>query len=189
MLKLLKQLLAVAALTCAAPLAAQTAPAPTPPATPPPPCSAPEHDQFDFWVGEWDVYANGTTQLVARSRIEKLYGNCAVRENWMPISGNGGGSLNGYDPATRQWHQRWIGSQAGFADFTGGFANGRMVLTGRWANVIGPGQDALIRMTYTKNADGSVRQHGEQSVDFGQSWTNSFDFVYRPRTAAAGTKP
>ena len=31
--------------------------------------------------------------------------------------------------------------------------------------VLGPGKDALIRMTYSKNADGSVRQHGEQSTD------------------------
>jgi hypothetical protein len=157
---------------------AQTATAP-PPGAAAPGCTAAGHDQFDFWLGDWDVYATGTETLVARSKIEKLYRNCAVRENWMPNSGNGGGSLNSYDPATKQWVQRWTGSQPGYVDFVGGFASGKMVLTGRWAGVNGPGKDALVRMTYSRYPDGSVRQFGEQSVDFGQSWTNSFDFHYR----------
>jgi hypothetical protein len=156
---------------------AQTAPS-TPP---PPPCAAPEYNEFDFWVGDWDVYPNGANQLVAHSKIEKLYSNCAVRENWMPLKGGTGGSLNSYDPATKSWHQTWIGSQPGHVEFAGGFTGGKMVLTGNWRNVNGPGQDALIRMTYSKNADGSVRQHGEQSTDHGLTWTNSFDFIYRKK--------
>jgi hypothetical protein len=146
---------------------------------PPPPCVAPEFDQFDFWVGDWDVYPNGANELVAHSKIEKLYNNCAVRENWMPLKGGAGGSLNGYDPASNIWHQTWIGSQPGRVEFTGGLTGGKMVLTGNWRNVNGPGQHALIRMSYSKNSDGSVRQHGEQSTDHGLTWTNSFDFIYR----------
>jgi hypothetical protein len=56
-----------------------------------------------------------------------------------------------------------------------------MVLTGMWANVNGPNQDALIRMIYSPQTDGSVRQHGEQSIDHGLTWTTSFDFIYRKR--------
>ena len=75
-------------------LAAQTAPAP--PSGPPPAtlCHTAQHGQFDFWVGQWDVYRADTNQLVAHSLIEKLYNGCAVRENWMPLGGTGGGSLN-----------------------------------------------------------------------------------------------
>jgi hypothetical protein len=150
-------------------------------ATPPPPCAAPEYGQFDFWVGEWDVFPNGAEKLIAHSRIEKLYAGCAIRENWMPLSGSGGGSLNGYNPATKRWHQSWIGSQPGHVDFDGGFTAGKMVLTGMWANVNGPGQDALIRMSYAPQPDGSVRQHGEQSTDHGLTWSTNFDFIYRKR--------
>lgn len=145
----------------------------------PAPCSAPEFNQFDFWIGEWDVYPNGTTQIVAQSKIEKLYNNCALRENWMPLKGGAGGSLNGYDPETKNWRQTWIGSQPGHVDFIGGLAEGKMVLTGNWRNVNGPGQSALTRMTYSTNGDGSVRQHGEQSTDFGVTWKTSFDFIYK----------
>ena len=65
-------------------------------ATPPPGCTGEEHAALDFWVGEWDVYPNGRDTLVAHSRIEKLYNGCAIRENWMPLRGAGGGSLTGW---------------------------------------------------------------------------------------------
>jgi hypothetical protein len=151
-------------------------------APPAPPCAASEFRQFDFWVGDWDVYANGSDKLVAHSKIEKLYTDCAVRENWMPLKGGGGGSLNSYDPETGLWHQTWTGSQPGRTEFSGGLAGEKMVLTGHWRNVNGPGQHALIRMSYSKQADGSVRQHGEQSVDHGLTWTPSFDFIYRRKS-------
>lgn len=168
-----------ALLILAAPQISRAQTSPSPPAALP--CSAEEFDQFDFWVGDWDVFPNGANQLVAQSKIEKLYGNCAIRENWMPLKGGSGGSLSGFDPDTKIWRQTWIGSQPGHVDFTGGLANGRMVLTGHWRNVNGPGQSALIRMTYSKNIDGSVRQFGEQSIDHGLNWTSSFDFIYRKK--------
>ena len=85
------------ALPLLAVIAGQTAPLPQP--APPPACAAPEHRQFDFWIGRWDVYPTGKDALVAHSLIEKLYAGCTVRENWMPLKGSGGGSLNMYDPA------------------------------------------------------------------------------------------
>jgi hypothetical protein len=158
--------------------AAQSTPSAPPP---PPPCAAEGHNQFDFWVGEWDVFPNGANQLIAHSKIEKLYNGCAIRENWMPLVGAGGGSLNAFDPASNRWHQTWIGSQPGRVEFDGGMAGNKMVLTGFWKGVNGPGQDALIRMSYTPQLDGSVRQHGEQSTDQGLTWSTNFDFIYKKR--------
>src|SRR5882724_3994509 len=41
------------------------------------PCTAaPQYQQFDFWVGEWDVEVAG--QKVARSLIEKISDGCIV---------------------------------------------------------------------------------------------------------------
>ena len=153
-----------------------------PPSPPPPPaCTAAEHRQFDFWVGEWSVTPTGKEQPVASSLIEKLYGGCAIRENWMPLKGAGGGSLNNY--VDGRWRQTWVDSSNSRVEFEGGLADGKMVLTGFWKGVNGPGKDALIRMTYSKNADGSVRQHGEQSTDGGKSWSTNFDFTYHPKAA------
>jgi hypothetical protein len=135
------------------------------------PCAAPEYHQFDFWAGRWDVY-NPKGQLVAHSLIEPVYG-CGIGENWMPLGKPGGGSLSIYVPAKKHWEQFWIDSSGSRAFFTGGWNGTAMVITGEWG---GP----LVRMSYSKNADGSVRQFGEQSKDGGKSWSPSFDFTYRP---------
>lgn len=161
-------------------VAAQTA-APGPP---PPACAGPEHRQFDFWVGRWDVYRTGDTKLRAHSLIETLYGGCVIRENWMPLQGTGGGSLNHYDPNDGRWHQTWMDSTNSRVLFEGGLADGKMVLAGFWKNANGPGKDGLVRMTYSKLDGGAVRQFGEISTDHGLSWSPFFDFTYRLSAAA-----
>ena len=178
----------------------QSPPPPPPPSAPPPPppppvvpqppapsiqsaCAAPDYRAFDFWVGEWDVYPNGGATPIATSSIEAMFGGCAIRETWKPLKGGGGGSFSHYDKERRYWRQAWVDSSGARVDFDGGPAGGGMVLTGHWANVVARGQDGLIRMTYSQQPDGSVRQHGEQSTDQGLSWTTNFDFIYRPRKA------
>lgn len=165
----------------ATPAAAQMSP-PVPPANPPANCTAPEHRQFDFWIGEWRVFLTSKPdQMVGTSRIESVYNGCGVRENWQPFSLNTGGSLNLYDRTTRQWRQTWIDSSGTRVDFTGGLVDGRMVLTGLWQGFGGPGKDATVRMTYSRLDGGAVRQAGERSTDGGKTWSPSFDFTYRPR--------
>ncbi|HKN42231.1 MAG TPA: hypothetical protein VJV87_04970 [Sphingomicrobium sp.] len=163
---------------------AQTAVPSLPSSPPPPACTGAEHGQFDFWVGEWTVTPTGKPNVVATSLIEKLYGGCAVRGNWIPAKGTPGGSLNSY--VGGRWHQTWVDAANSRVEFVGGLVNGKMILTGDWQDVNGPGKDAIIRMTYSKNADGSVRQHGEQSTDFGLTWSTSFDFTYHPKANPSG---
>ncbi|CAN5170593.1 hypothetical protein BH11PSE14_BH11PSE14_24070 [soil metagenome] len=67
---------------------------------PPPPCASAEHRQFDFWLGDWQVFDK--TGVVQRERI-----------------------------------------------------------------------------TWTPNADGSVRQFWESSSDDGKRWTTAFDGLYK----------
>lgn len=150
---------------------------------PPPPCADAAHAAFDFWVGEWDVYQNGKDTLVAHSKIEKLYGGCAIRENWMPLKGTGGGSLSNLEPSGR-WHQTWLSSSPGRVEFDGGPVGGKMVLTGWWPGSGPKGEDGLTRMTYSRVEGNAVRQFGEFSADQGLTWQTSFDLIYRPHKAA-----
>ena len=152
--------------------------APEAPPVPQVVCTGEGYDAFDFWVGEWDVYPTGSDDQVAESVIERLYGGCAIRENWMPRRGFPGGSLSSYDADTGRWHQTWVGGQ-GRVEFEGGAAEGSIVLTGYWPDVGGPDRDGLIRMTYSEQMDESVRQHGEVSFDHGLTWADAFDFSYR----------
>jgi hypothetical protein len=172
-------------LIVAAAASAQSAqPSATPPAPPPPACTAPEHRQFDFWVGDWDVYPTGKPNRVARSLIEKLYGDCVVRENWMPLAGTPGGSLNHYDRGQSRWHQTWMDASNARVVFEGGLVGGKMILAGFWKDANGPGKDGLVRMTYSRLEAGAVRQFGEISTDHGLTWSPFFDFTYKPRTSA-----
>lgn len=144
------------------------------------PCASASHRAFDFWVGAWDVYKTGEDKVVAHSLIERLYEGCAIRENWMPLNGQAGGSLSNFDGPERGWHQTWVDASGTRVEFTGGMAGGAMLLTGLWRNVAGPGEDGLIRMTYTQQPAGAVRQFGEMSQDDGATWKPAFDFTYRP---------
>lgn len=144
----------------------------TPQPAAPPACQEAERGQFDFWVGDWDVYPTGAETLVAHSTIEKLYAGCAVRENWKPLKGTGGGSLNAWVPAQKAWRQSWADSSGSWVEFKGGWDGKAMVLSGDWSG-------ANTRMIYTPGADGSVRQHGETTADGGKTWTTTFDFTYR----------
>ena len=143
-------------------------------------CKTPQHRQFDFWVGTWDVSATGQDKVVARSVIENLYGGCVIRENWMPVSGTPGGSLNTFDPADGRWHQVWMDASNSRVSFDGELDDGNMVLTGDWRGAQGPGKDGLVRMTYSRLEGGAVRQLGQISTDKGATWKPFFDFTYRP---------
>jgi len=153
----------------------------------PGPCFDPEYHQFDFWVGRWRVTPTGANKQVAASVIEKLYGGCAIRENWMPIGQAGGGSLSSYVKAEHAWKQTWVDSSGARAEFKGGWDGQAMVLTGPWP--LPNGRARLVRMTYTTNPDGSVRQAGEASFDDGRTWKPTFDFTYRRIATPLGARP
>lgn len=163
----------LALLACPATASAQT----SQPQAPVPACNASEYRQFDFWVGEWDVYPAKSDKPVARSVIERLYDGCAIRENWMPLARSGGGSLNSFRPSDGKWHQLWVDSQGSWLEFVGQAASGGMILQSSAAETNQP----ITRMTFSPFPDGTVRQLGETSADGGKSWTTSFDFTYRPR--------
>ena len=148
-------------------------------------CSSPSHAAFDFWVGEWDVYQAGSDAKIADSRIVRTHGGCAVIESWMPLNGQSGTSLNHFDMTTMKWHQKWVGTGPHAVEFTGGMTEQGLVLVGLWRDILGPGRNAEVRMTYSLNEDGSVRQFGEASSDYGLSWQTSFDLIYRPKQEQA----
>lgn len=141
-----------------------------------PPCSADIYHQFDFWIGEWSV-TTPDGKFAGKNSIKPILNGCALYERWEGASGYRGDSINFYDLINNKWHQTWI-DYSGFPLYgDGGLVDGSMVLSG-------PGMDqqgeAIInRITWTPNADGSVRQHWQSSKDGEQSWTTVFDGLYR----------
>lgn len=152
------------------------------PAAPPPTCDAPAHRAFDFWLGEWDVYVSGAETLAGRSTIAREDAGCVITEHWRSQRAQySGRSLNIYERISGHWEQFWVDSTGDITHFVGGpFERGMRLVA---EDDVGPNNAAPVfnRMTFTPNPDGSVRQHGEQSVDRGATWTTTYDFTYRRR--------
>ena len=142
----------------------------------PSPCAAPQHRQFDFWIGEWDVFrADG--QRAGTNRIERILGGCALYESWTGAGPSRGQSLNAWDPGDNKWHQTWMDNSGTVLKIAGGVVNGEMVMEGE--RHLADGTRRLERITWTPNADGTVRQHWQASGDQGMRWTTVFDGTYR----------
>lgn len=133
---------------------------------------------FDFWVGEWDVFGPGDRQVGTNS-ITRLLDGGALAEHWRGAGGVEGHSLNSYDAGTDRWHQTWVDSTGGLLLLDGGLVEGAMVLEGTVAATDG-GEPQRQRITWTREPDG-VRQHWESSDDDGATWQTAFDGRYRRR--------
>ena len=145
----------------------------------PKPCSAPEYRQFDFWVGEWDVWTENLRKKggpPSQSRITIVEGGCVVQEEYSNDASNySGRSLNYYDKNDGMWHQSWIDNGGNPILQVGGMKGDSMVLDS-------PGIDGAVdRITWTPMAKGTVRQHWTRSKDDGKTWTTIFDGMYHPK--------
>lgn len=168
----------------------QAPPASSGPPAPLPTCSAPEHRQFDFWIGAWDVRPSGTpesapTPLGNVIRLED--GGCVVTEHWTTPRMSGR-SLNIYDRTRGQWHQTWVDSTGGLHEYWGSLdAAGNMVYRGSTPTDAGNTRRS-VRLTFfnlgpDKARPARVRQFSEVLGSDGR-WTTDYDLIYVRRSQA-----
>lgn len=141
------------------------------------PCLSDENARhFDFWLGDWEVFAQG--RKAGENKITRAVGGCAIHENYKTAGNYAGQSINYYDPVDKKWHQHWVGSSGDVYNFLEiDKAKGTIQFQSRYLNP--QGQINWMKMTFTENEDGSVRQFMENSSDEGQSWTTAFDGLYK----------
>tara|TARA_R110002110_G_scaffold43803_2_gene135677 strand:- start:37988 stop:38527 length:540 start_codon:yes stop_codon:yes gene_type:complete len=138
------------------------------------PCEGEAHRQFDFWLGEWEVRtADGT--LAGVNNISREHGGCVLHERYSTSRGYSGESLNVFDPSRKVWHQTWVDNAGTLLLLEGGLRGESMVLEGQTTGA--DGEIIRHRITWTPNADGSVRQHW-QSADAAGNWSTVFDGRY-----------
>jgi len=148
---------------------------------------------FDFWLGEWQVYDAESGELRGFDDVEKVLEGCVVKQHWRQMDDNftqpglpwrlQGNSLSGIT-AGGEWRQIWTDNNGGNLLFTGGYdENGRMSLVSEWYSV--PGQDGeTIRMRnfwhWEPQADGTIKNWGfVQSPDESAEKRRYFNIVYR----------
>ena len=141
-------------------------------------CESAAYRQFDFWIGEWEVN-DARGRRLGTNRIESILGGCVLAESWEGTSGSRGRSLNAYDPGDNKWHQSWFDNEGTILNIAGGIINGEMVMEGE--RRLADGTRQLERITWTPNADGTIRQLWQSSRDQGMRWTVVFEGVYTRR--------
>ena len=168
--------------------------APQPAAPPPKPfdCTAPEHRQFDFWVGEWDVVPNPETRPAsappqpgrkpAINIIEKAHNGCVIIENWDDRIGGTGQSFNVYDRVRKRWRETWVDSSGGLHEYWGELKDGNMMFEGEVP--LPPASRfqgrRTIRLTFFPLGADKVRQFSE-SLNVDGTWSVNYDLIYTRR--------
>lgn len=137
----------------------------------------PHFNDFDFWIGEWEVTDNSNGNLAGSNVITKGLNNCLVEENWSGASGSTGKSLNYFNPLDDSWRQLWV-APGYVIDISGGLEDGAMVLEGTIAYF--SDTEYAFRGRWTPADDGSVRQFFEQYDPESESWAPWFDGRYVP---------
>ncbi len=150
------------------------------------PCSAAEYRQFDFWIGEWNVYAKNGNKA-GDSRITLILDSCIIFEEWTSANISrgvryAGKSFNTYNAINRQWQQTWVDNVGGSTEYLKGrFENNKIVFQ---SNPFTFSKDtmAIRRLTFYNLGKDKVRQHGEISKDNENTWATEFDLEYRRKT-------
>jgi hypothetical protein len=139
-------------------------------------CDSADHRAFDFWIGDWNV--TGANNNHTHNVVTREYDGCVIHEHYTGTKGYTGESLNTFDAARKVWHQTWVDSQGTLLTLEGNLHGNAMLLEG---TLIGKdGVAAKQRVTWTPNADGSVRQFWESANPDG-SWKAAFDGIYRKK--------
>ncbi|MEO8772498.1 MAG: tetratricopeptide repeat protein [Ferruginibacter sp.] len=142
------------------------------------PCMEDPHArEFDFWIGDWDVFVTGTKTFAGHNTILKISSGCALLENWESSASNGK-SINYIDPITNKWKQAWAGSYAnGVQEFANGeYKDGAMRFDFETRDAAGNKQ--IGRFIFYNQGPNQVRQFNETSADGGKTWVTSYDFTY-----------
>jgi len=142
-----------------------------------PPCAGEARRALDFWIGSWTV-TDPAGKPAGSNEITRISGGCGLLERW-ESPGAAGSTFRGvghhaYDPSLGAWRQLWTDTSGRTVDMQGEVKDD--IVTYRWK--IPGNTPALGRYTVSEQAGGTIRQHGERSIDGGRSWSTTFDYVY-----------
>jgi hypothetical protein len=142
------------------------------------PCTDAAYRQFDFWIGDWDVFdIERPTVIVARARVELILNSCVVHEVYEGIDGHKGESFSIYDATRNVWHQSWVNDHGYLLTIEGRRQGHAVMLQG--VDHQPNGKPRQVRGEW-RSEDNGVRETAARSTDGGVTWVPWFDIVFLP---------
>lgn len=147
------------------------------------PCSSPEYRQFDFWIGDWDVFAlNG--KKAGDSKISLILDSCIILEEWTSAGMfNGlryaGKSYNSWNKNLKQWQQTWVDNAGSSTAYTKGKYENKTIVFSTDPFPFSKDTMAVRKLSFFDLGPDKVRQLGEISKDKGATWKTEYDLEYR----------
>ncbi len=130
-------------------------------------------NQFDFWLGEWEVTwgEDGT----GTNRVTRILDGRIIQENF---SGGDlrGLSLSAYDPERKLWCQTWVDNNGTYLDFTGKFEDEKMILS---REAVVKGEACKQRMVWYNIDTNLLDWNWERSDDDGVTWRVLWQIKYK----------
>ena len=141
----------------------------------------PEARQFDFWVGEWDVFnVQGIQSGI--NKIERILGDCVILENWTDRFGSQGKSFNKYNREKKRWEQYWVDEQGSTTHFWGNLEGKNMVFHSEAQQP--DGKMGERKLVFHNLGPDKLRQVSQVTTDGGKTWTTEYDLTYVRRGSA-----
>ena len=139
-------------------------------------CCTEDHKAFDFWLGNWAV-TNTDGSAAGQNTIVKDQDNCILRESWTSAAGGfTGSSTNFYNLISGEWEQLWIDNSGNHLKLKGKRIGNQMILSSD-SYIRQDGKAYINRISWTANADGTVRQLWEVLHE-GRVVNVAFDGLY-----------
>lgn len=147
------------------------------------PCSSPEFRQFDFWIGDWEVFGK-TGRKAGDSKISLVLDSCIILEEWTSANMQqglryAGKSFNTWNSAMKQWQQTWVDNTGNTTAYTHGKFEDKKIIFNTDPFPFSKDTTATRRLTFFDLGKDKVRQLGEITKDNGTTWAPEYDLEYR----------
>lgn len=141
------------------------------------PCATnPQSRQLDFWLGNWNIAAPGSSAN-ATSKVTLSLDQCLLVESWDGGRRHSGENMFAYSPEEKSWYGMFADNTGRVHVFSdGNVASGTAEFQGKSHN--DKGQTVFNKVTVVRIDANRVEQTWQKSTDNGASWTTEFRGEY-----------
>lgn len=138
-------------------------------------------NEFDFWLGEWDLYWNDS--LKGTNTITKEHNGLVIHESFTDNkTGYKGESWSMYVAKDKKWKQTWVDNGGSYLALEGMYTKTGMVL---FSNQVKEGKKIRFRMRFLNIRENSFDWEWSSSTDVEKTWKVLWAIQYKRRNVNA----